>query len=193
MGLTAETTMSARVLGLAGWSGAGKTTLLVKLIHIFTGRGLTVATLKHAHHAFDVDVPGKDSYEHRKAGASEVIVSSSRRWVQMHELSLSEPEPRLAQLLRRLAPCDLVFVEGFKHERVPKLEVFRDAVGKPPLHPEDSLIRAIAADRVFEGVAVPVVDLDDVAAVADIVWRTAEPLSSVLAALDAGSADGAVD
>src|ERR1700761_8926887 len=101
------------VMGIAGWSGAGKTTLLVKLVPNLVSRGLRVATLKHAHHNFDVDHPGKDSYEHRKAGASEVIVSSARRWVQMHEIG-DGPEATLAQLLARLSPCDLVLVEGFK-------------------------------------------------------------------------------
>src|SRR5580700_11773776 len=139
-----------RIIGLAGWSGAGKTTLLVKLIPLLTARGLKVSTLKHAHHAFEVDVPGKDSYEHRKAGAGEVIVSSARRWVQMHEVG-DGAEATLAQLLARLSPCDLVLVEGFKTGRHPKLEVFRRAVGKTPLHPEDPRIIAIASDQEFPG------------------------------------------
>src|SRR5262249_42093200 len=125
----------ARVLGVAGWSGSGKTTLIVQLIPFLARRGIRVATLKHAHHAFDVDVPGKDSYEHRKAGACEVIVSSARRWVQMHEIG-DEAEATLPELLARLSPCDLVLVEGFKTAAHPKLEVFRSVVGKPPLHPE---------------------------------------------------------
>src|SRR3954471_5977440 len=110
----------ARVIGIAGWSGAGKTTLLTRLIPALVQRGLRIATIKHAHHAFDVDQPGKDSYEHRKAGASEVIVSSARRWVQMHEGG-DGVEATLSQLLRRLSPCDLVLVEGFKTERHPKM------------------------------------------------------------------------
>src|SRR5215471_3393432 len=134
--------MVPRVIGLAGWSGAGKTTLLAKLIPVLVSRGLRIATLKHAHHAFDVDHPGKDSHEHRKAGASEVIVSSARRWVQIHEVG-SEGEAGLPELLRRLTPCDLVVVERFKRERHPKVEVFRDAVGLPPLHPHDSRIVGI--------------------------------------------------
>src|SRR3984885_8146483 len=118
-----------KVLGLVGWSGSGKTTLIIKLIPELKRRGLKVATLKHAHHNFDVDQSGKDSYEHRKAGACEVIVSSARRWVQMHEVGAGT-EATLAQLLARLSPCDLVLVEGFKTDRHPKLEVFRRVVGQ---------------------------------------------------------------
>jgi len=174
--------MAARVLGVVGWGGSGKTTLLTRLLPVLTGRGLKVATLKHAHHAFDVDLPGKDSYEHRKAGASEVIVASARRWVQMHELQ-DEPEQTLAQLLRRISPCDLILVEGFKRDAHPKLEVYREAVGKPPLHPEDRRIVAVASDRRFD-LAIPVVNLDDVAAAAALVYTMAEPLEAVLAALE---------
>ena len=170
--------MASRVIGVAGWSGAGKTTLLVKLIPLLSGRGMKIATVKHAHHAFDVDQPGKDSYEHRKAGASEVIVSSSRRWVQMHEIG-GGGEATLAEILGRLSPCDLVLVEGFKSESHPKLEVFRQAVGKPPLHPQDPRIVAIASDQRFPGAAIPVVDINDTAAVADVVCALAEPLESV--------------
>ncbi|MGH8208606.1 MAG: molybdopterin-guanine dinucleotide biosynthesis protein B, partial [Steroidobacteraceae bacterium] len=159
---------SARVLGLAGWSGSGKTTLLTRLIPLLADRGMRIATLKHAHHAFDVDQPGKDSYEHRKAGACEVIVSSARRWVHMHEVGKGA-EATLPELLRRLSPCDLVLVEGFKTERHPKLEVFRQAVGKAPLHPEDNRIVAIASDQDFPGAGIPVVDLNNIAAVADLV------------------------
>src|ERR1700752_3461589 len=126
----------ASVLGIAGWSGSGKTTLITKLIPLLAARWVRVATLKPAHHAFDVDQPGKDSYEHRKAGASEVIVSSARRWVQMHEVG-DGAEATLPELLLKLSPCDLVLVEGFKSERHPKLEVFRESVGKSPLHPDD--------------------------------------------------------
>jgi molybdopterin-guanine dinucleotide biosynthesis adapter protein len=173
----------ARVLGIVGWSGSGKTTLLIRLIPIFSARGLRVATVKHAHHAFDVDVPGKDSYEHRKAGACEVIVSSARRWVQMHELG-SEAEASLAQLLVRASPCDLILVEGFKGETHPKLEVFRTIVGKPPLHPEDVRIVAIASDRRFPEARIPQVDLNDVDAVAGLVLKHAAPLPTVINALN---------
>lgn len=170
------------VLGLAGWSGSGKTTLLTGVLPLLVGRGLNVATLKHAHHSFDVDQPGKDSYEHRKAGASEVIVSSARRWVQLHEIG-NEPEQTLLQLLQRVSPCDLILVEGFKSERHPKLEVFRQAVGKPPLHPQDPRIVAIASDRPFPDAVVPVVDINNVNAVAELILTRAEPLAAVLAAL----------
>jgi molybdopterin-guanine dinucleotide biosynthesis adapter protein len=174
---------AARVLGIAGWSGSGKTTLITKLIPLLAQRGVRVATLKHAHHAFDVDQPGKDSYEHRKAGACEVIVSSARRWVQMHEVG-NGTEATLPELLRRLSPCDLVLVEGFKTERHPKMEVFRAEVGKTPLHPEDRRIVAIASDQKFPDAGIPNVDMNDIAAVADMVMARAEPLEKVLAALE---------
>ena len=169
----------AKVLGIVGWSGSGKTTLLTKLIPLLVGRGLRIATLKHAHHAFDVDQPGKDSYEHRKAGASEVIVSSARRWVQMHEVG-DGAEATLAEHLQRLSPCDLVLIEGYKTERHPKLEVFRESVGKPALHPTDERIVAVASDRNLPGLAIQQVDLNDIAAVADVVCARAEPLAQVL-------------
>jgi molybdopterin-guanine dinucleotide biosynthesis protein B len=173
---------SARVLGLVGWSGSGKTTLITQLIPLLANRGIRVATLKHAHHAFDVDQPGKDSYEHRRAGACEVIVSSSRRWVQMHELA-DAPEATLAELLRKVSPCELILVEGFKTERHPKMEVFRQAVGKSALHPGDARIVAIASDQPFPGARVPVVNMNNIAAVGDLVYERAEPLESVLTVL----------
>ena len=171
-----------RVIGLAGWSGSGKTTLLTKLIPVLVARGLRVATIKHAHHSFEVDHPGKDSYEHRKAGAAEVIVSSARRWVQIHE-AVAETEATLSELLGRVSPCDLVLVEGFKREKHPKLEVFRETVGKPPLHPHDKAIVAVVSDREFPGADVPVVNLDDVERIAEIVITRAVPLDLVLARL----------
>jgi molybdopterin-guanine dinucleotide biosynthesis protein B len=174
---------------MAGWSGSGKTTLLTKLIPVLAARGLKVSTIKRAHHAFQVDKPGKDSYEHRRAGASEVLVSAGGRWVLMHE-NRDEPEQTLAQLLRRLSPCDLIVVEGFKRERHPKLEVFRAETDKTPLHPEDPRIVAIASDRPFPDAGIPVVALDDVAAIADLVCRHAEPLEGVLAMLEDQGADG---
>ena len=177
--------MSAtKVLGMVGWSGSGKTALITRLIPLLVSRGLRIATLKHAHHAFDVDQPGKDSYEHRKAGASEVIVSSARRWVQMHEIG-DAAEATLAEHLQRLSPCDLVLVEGYKTERHPKLEVFRQAVGKTPLHPTDSRIVAVASDQPLPGLAIPHVDLNDIGAVADVVLARAEPLEQVLQSLGA--------
>jgi len=172
----------AKVLGIAGWSGSGKTTLIVKLIPVLVARGLRVATLKHAHHKFDVDQPGKDSYEHRKAGASEVIVSSARRWAQLHEIG-DGAEATLAELLERLSPCELVLVEGFKSERHPKLEVYRDANGQDPLHPADPRIVAVASDRPFPEAGIPVVDLNDIGAIADLVCARAEPMPAVLAML----------
>src|SRR5262245_31982741 len=172
----------ARVIGIAGWSGAGKTTLLTRLIPVLTQRGLRVATIKHAHHAFDVDQPGKDSYEHRKAGASEVIVSSSRRWVQMHENG-NDAEATLSEHLQRLSPCDLVLIEGYKTERHPKLEVFRATVGKSPLDPTDARIVTVASDEALPDARVPVVNLNDVGAIGDIVYAKAEPLDQVVAEL----------
>jgi molybdopterin-guanine dinucleotide biosynthesis protein B len=171
--------MRARLLGIAGWSGSGKTTLIVKLIPVLVARGLRIATLKHAHHDFDVDLPGKDSYEHRKSGASEVLISSSRRSVQMQELG-ADPEPTLASLLARLGPCDLVLVEGFKTERHPKLEVIRSATGKAPLYPDDPHVVAVASDRALPGARIAVADLNDIEAIAHLVTEYAEPLESVL-------------
>ena len=176
--------MSAtKVLGIVGWSGSGKTTLITRLIPLLVSRGLRIATLTHANHAFDVDQPGKDSYEHRKAGASEVIVSSARRWVLMHEIG-DGAEATLAEHLRRLSPCDLVLVEGYKTERHPKLEVFRQSVGKTPLHPTDSRIVAVASDQPLPHyLAIPHVDLNDIGVVADVVWARAEPLEQVIQSL----------
>jgi molybdopterin-guanine dinucleotide biosynthesis protein B len=175
-----------RVIGLAGWSGAGKTTLLLKLIPELNRRGLTVSTLKHAHHAFEVDEPGKDSFEHRAVGAREVLVASARRWALMHELR-EEAEPGLAELLRRLSPVDLVIVEGFKRQAHPKIEVHRAANRKPLLFRELANVRAIVADCPVPGALVPVIALADVAAVSDQVLALAEPLGSVLAGLEASA------
>ena len=134
-----------QVFGFAGYSGSGKTTLLEQLIPFFTAQGLQLALIKHAHHDFDIDQPGKDSYRHRKAGAGEVLITSDRRWALMHELR-GEPEPDLASHLARLSPCDLVLVEGFKHAALPKLEIHRAANGKPLLFAQDPHIVAIASD-----------------------------------------------
>ena len=157
-----------RVLGLAGWSGAGKTTLVTRLLPELIGRGYRVSTIKHAHHAFDVDKPGKDSYEHRMAGAHEVLVSSGKRFALMHELR-DEPEPALPQLLERLAPADLVLVEGFKREPHDKLEVFRRDNGKPLLCLEDRDIVAVASDGPVDETELPVIGLDDIPAIADFI------------------------
>ena len=134
-----------KVFGFAGWSGSGKTTLIEQLIPRFTRAGLTVSLVKHAHHSFDIDQPGKDSYRHREAGSKEVLVSSEKRWVIMHELH-GDAEPGLDALIERLSPCDLLLVEGYKRYAMPKLEIYREANGKPLLHPEDPNIVAIAAD-----------------------------------------------
>jgi molybdopterin-guanine dinucleotide biosynthesis protein B len=155
-----------KVLGLAGWSGSGKTTLMVRLIPALKTRGLSVSTIKHAHHRFDVDTPGKDSFRHREAGASEVLVASGNRWALMHELR-DEPEPPLSDLLAKLSSVDLVLVEGFKREDHPKIEVHRVANGKPPLHPDDGAIIAVASDTEVGFVGMPLLDLNDVEAIAD--------------------------
>jgi molybdopterin-guanine dinucleotide biosynthesis protein B len=168
-----------KVIGIAGWSGAGKTTLLTRVIPCLAARGLRVSTVKHAHHAFDVDQPGKDSHTHREAGATEVLVSSANRWALMHELR-GEPEWALGALLGKLSPVDLVLVEGFKREAHPKLEVYRALVGKPLLHPEDENIVAIASDGAVKA-SVPVLSLDDIDAVADILLAKAAPRDSVVA------------
>jgi molybdopterin-guanine dinucleotide biosynthesis adapter protein len=166
--------MSMRVIGLAGWSGAGKTTLITKVIPVLVGRGLKVATIKHAHHAFDLDRPGKDSWLHREAGASEVVVASSRRWALVHELR-DEPELSLIDLLAKLSPADLVLIEGFKRHAHPKLEVFRAAIGKPLLQPNDDCIVAIATDAPLPRALVPVVMLDDWERIADVLQAEALP------------------
>lgn len=139
-----------KVFGIAGRSGSGKTTLLEQLIPCLKTRGLKVSVIKHAHHGFDIDKPGKDSYRHREAGAEEVLLACNSRWALMHEIRADDREPGLEDLLARLAPCDLVLVEGFKQEPVPKLEVYRPAWGQPPLYPERSDILAVATDAALE-------------------------------------------
>jgi molybdopterin-guanine dinucleotide biosynthesis protein B len=156
-----------KVFGFAGWSGSGKTTLIEKLIPRFAGAGLRVSLVKHAHHTFDVDHPGKDSHRHRHAGASEVLVTSSRRWVLMHELR-GAPEPPFDEQLRRLSPCDLVIVEGFKHAAIPKLEVWRRQTGEPLLHPNDEHIVAVASDTKL-ATRLPLLDLNDDATIASFI------------------------
>lgn len=164
-----------RLIGLAGWSGAGKTTLMTRLIPELAARGVSVSTLKHAHHAFDIDRPGKDSYAHRSAGARQVLVASAHRWALMTELR-GAPEPPLAALLGRLDPVDLVIVEGFKRDPHPKIEVHRAANAKPWLHPEDPCIAAIASDIPPPDAARPWAHLDDIAAIAAMALSHAEPL-----------------
>ena len=150
-----------KMFGLTGWSGSGKTTLIVRLIPALIRRGLTVSTVKHAHKGFDIDHPGKDSHNHRMAGATEVLVSSPRRWALMHEIRDGEPELTLDELLPKIAPVDLLLVEGFKREPHEKIEVWRAAVGKPLIARDDPSIVAIASDGPVPGAPVPVFDLDD--------------------------------
>lgn len=170
-----------KVIGLAGWSGAGKTTLLARVIPYLRGQGLRVSVIKHAHHEFDVDVPGKDSWVHRQSGATEVLVSSARRWALMHELRGAD-EARLSELLAKMSPVDLVLVEGFKRDAFPKIEIHRAANGKPLIHPEDPHIVAIAADVALPQARVPVLGLDDIEAIADAVIAQAVPVKQVLGA-----------
>ena len=154
-----------KAFGFAGYSGSGKTTMIEQLIPRFVMRGLRVSLIKHAHHLFAIDKPGKDSWRHREAGASEVLITSDQRWVLMHELR-GESEPSLHEQLHRFAPCDLVLVEGYKHAPIPKLEVHRPGLGRPVLHPGDRDIVAVASDAPIE-TALPVLDLnrpDDIAA-----------------------------
>jgi molybdopterin-guanine dinucleotide biosynthesis adapter protein len=154
-----------RMFGLAGWSGSGKTTLVTRLVPALVARGLTVSTVKHAHHEFDIDQPGKDSWKHRQAGASEVLIASARRWALMHE-HRSAHEPGLAALVAHMTPVDLVLVEGFKRESYPKLEIHRPAIGKPLLCRDDPDIVAVASDVAIAGLPVPLLALDDEAAIA---------------------------
>ena len=155
-------------MGLAGWSGSGKTTLLAQLLPVLIGRGYRVSTIKHAHHAFDVDTPGKDSWVHRQAGASEVLVASAARFALLAE-HRGGVEPELPELLARLAPVDLVLVEGFKRDPHPKIEISRSATGKPYLWPGDATIAAVAADHAVPGCDRMVLDLNDSVAIADCV------------------------
>lgn len=170
--------MTMRMIGLAGWSGAGKTTLLTRLLPHLGGRGLRVSTIKHAHHAFDIDQPGKDSHAHRAAGAREVLISSAKRFALIHELH-DEPEWTLAQLIAKISPVDLVIVEGFKREAHPKIEVFRAANGRPALHPDDPRIVGIATDLAFPASTLPQVGLDDIEGVANLVIERAAPVAGV--------------
>jgi molybdopterin-guanine dinucleotide biosynthesis protein B len=168
-----------KVIGLAGWSGAGKTTLLTRIIPHLLGKGLRVSVIKHAHHSFDVDVPGKDSWVHRQSGATEVLVSSGNRWALMHELR-GAPEPRLPELLKKMSPVDLVIVEGFKSEPHRKIEVHRAANGKAVLFPDDPGIVGIATDAELK-TTLPVAHLDDIPAVAAMMQKSALSIEEVLA------------
>lgn len=173
-----------KVIGLAGWSGAGKTTLLARLIPHFIAEGLRVSTMKHAHHSFDVDIPGKDSWQHRQAGATEVLISSGRRWALMHELRGAK-EPHLAELLAKMSPVDLVIVEGFKADPHPKIEVHRAANGKPMMFGNDPTIVGVASDIRVE-TNLPLAHLDDVAAIAHMMRDSAARVEDVVAREAAG-------
>lgn len=153
-----------KVFGFAGWSGSGKTTLIEQLIPRFVKRGLRVSLIKHAHHEFDVDQPGKDSWRHRQAGCAEVLVSSSERWALMHELR-GAAEPSLQEQLRLFAPCDLVIVEGYKKEPIPRIEVHRRSGHTPLLYPDDPHVVAVATDEPLD-TALPQLDVEDAGAVA---------------------------
>ncbi len=174
-----ETKPVTRVIGFVGWSGAGKTTLITRLIPVLRAQGLRVSTLKHAHHGFDIDQPGKDSYQHREAGASEVLVASAKRFALMHEFA-GEPEMPLATLLQKLTPVDLILVEGFKSAIHPKIEVYRSANAKPLIAPSDPHIIAIAAKGEIGEQGRPVVDIDDIEAVAALVAQYAIALETLL-------------
>jgi molybdopterin-guanine dinucleotide biosynthesis protein B len=168
-----------KVIGFAGWSGAGKTTLLSRVIPYLLKTGLRISVIKHAHHSFEVDVPGKDSWVHRQSGATEVLVSSAKRWALMHELRQAS-EPRLPDLLKKLSPVDLVVVEGFKSEPHRKIEVYRAANGKPLLFPDDPEISGVASDTAVQ-TRLPTAHLDDIPAVAAMMQSSAMSVEDLLA------------
>jgi len=174
---------ATRIIGLAGWSGSGKTTVIKKVIPRLIERGISVSTLKHAHHGFDLDQPGKDSFFHRAAGATEVIISSSKRWAILHELR-EEEEWDLPDLVRKMSPVDLILVEGFKRDAFPKLEVHRAENAKPLIQPMDPYIVAIASDVDLPDAKVPIVDLNDAEAIADLLLKHAILVSDAKAIRD---------
>jgi len=159
-----------KIFGIVGWKNSGKTGLMERLVAEISGRGVSVSTIKHAHHSFDIDHPGKDSYRHRTAGATEVLLSSRTRWALMHE-NRDAPEETLDRLLARLGPVDLVLIEGYKNDRHTKIETHRKATGQPLIAPGDDTIVAVASDEVLGGLNRPVLDLDDTAGIADFVLR----------------------
>jgi molybdopterin-guanine dinucleotide biosynthesis protein B len=174
-----------KIFGIAGWSGSGKTTLIENLVPVLRAEGLSVSLIKHAHHTFDIDHPGKDSWRHRRAGCTEVLITSSLRWALMHELR-DDPELTLRGALDRLTPCDLVLVEGYKRAPIPKLEVHRPAVGKPLLYPDDPHIAAIATDEpeALADAPIPVLDLSNERMIAEFTIR-----HSVVLPFDKGPLD----
>jgi molybdopterin-guanine dinucleotide biosynthesis protein MobB len=168
-----------QVYGIVGRKNSGKTHLVTRLVSAAVARGLAVSTIKHAHHGFDVDQPGKDSWLHREAGATEVLVASASRWALLRE-HRGAPEPTLADLLARLGPCDLVLVEGFKRDSHPKLEVYRASCGQPPLGAGDAQVEAVATDdpaALQSGL--PVLSLDDTESVLDFILSRAAPDAAV--------------
>lgn len=167
-----------KIFGIAGYSGSGKTTLIEKLLPELTRRGVKVSVIKHAHHEFDIDRPGKDSYRAREAGATEVMITGARRWALLHELR-DEAEPTLAGYLTHFSGCDLVLVEGFKHEAIPKLEVHRTGSGRPPLFPDNPHVVALATDARLD-TALPCLGLDDLTAIADLVLARAVDRATVV-------------
>lgn len=178
------------IIGIAGWKNSGKTTLVVRLVEEFTRRGLKVATVKHAHHAFQVDEGETDSARHRRAGAQQVAVVSSRRWAMIRELG-EEPEPSFEEVIRWLDPCDLIIVEGYKFSPIPKIETRRlESPTKRPLAVEDPMVIAIASDHPVEGTALPVFSLDDIQAIADFIDKSIGPLGKLREA-EAGTAPSA--
>jgi len=156
-----------KIFGIVGWKNNGKTGLMERLVAEITGRGISVSTVKHAHHSFDVDHQGKDSFRHREAGASEVLLSSRKRWALMHEVR--EQEPPLAELLAHLAPVDLVLIEGYKRDNHAKIEAHRNAAGQPLIAKDDPTIVAVASDVRLGEIDQPVLELDDTVAIADFI------------------------
>ena len=163
-----KTDQDGAVFGIAGWSGSGKTTLLERVVLHLVGLGYDVATIKHAHQHFDADIPGKDSFKHRQAGARQVLVSSAQRSALFSEHAESD-EPELPQLLQRLTPADLVLVEGFKKYPIEKMEIFRPSLGKPRLYPKDDLIMAVASDEALDDCPLPVFNLSDIGKIVDFI------------------------
>ena len=157
-----------KIFGVVGWSGSGKTTLMQTLLPNLIGRGYSVSTMKHTHHNFDIDKPGKDSHTHRMAGAHEVLITGSKRWALLHE-NRDEPEPSIDELLARMSPVDLVLIEGFKSHPHRKLEVYRPSVGKELLSADDPSIVAVASDEPLPGLSVPVLDLEGIGAIGDFI------------------------
>lgn len=162
-----------KIFGIIGWKNNGKTGLMERLVAAFTARGFSVSTIKHAHHRFDVDHAGKDSFRHREAGAREVLLSSRHRWALMHENG-PEEEPRLDALLGRLQPVDLVLIEGYKRDKHPKIEAHRHETGQPLIARDDPSVIAVASNETLEGLEIPVFGLDDTEAIAEFIAATLE-------------------